>query len=416
MRILLVLPMVPQRDGAGAVPELHHAQVAGLRESHELTVIAPYGDLPGQAEAAEELIRSGLDAEFIDRRRSSSFARRWRVRAELATRWSVSRWPWRTVLSAGGVQPVLDRLAASRTFDVIAVEDTPMSVLRFPRATPVVLTEHEAIRASASGWSGGSLLDRPADSLRRLDWRRWEGFQRRAWQDCNLLQVFSHGDEDAIAERDPSMADRIRVNPFGLVLPEPVDPALEEPLTLLFTGTFTHLPNRDAARWLVEEIVPRVAAGEPGVRLRIVGKGMPRQVRALAGPRVEVVADAPSMRPHLEAASIVLAPVRTGGGMRMKVLQGMAAGKPVVTTRLGAEGFDAMDPDPPLAIAETAEEQAQEITTLLADPARRRDLGRRARAFAERHHSPAAWARRLEEVYEEARAASGRPADSTARR
>jgi polysaccharide biosynthesis protein PslH len=102
--------------------------------------------------------------------------------------------------------------------------------------------------------------------------------------------------------------------------------------------------------------------------------------------------------------------------MRMKVLQGMAAGKPVVTTSLGAEGFDAIDPDPPLAIAETAKELAQESATLLADPARRRELGARARAFAEHHHSPAAWARRLEGVYEEARAASGRPAASTARR
>jgi glycosyltransferase involved in cell wall biosynthesis len=110
----------------------------------------------------------------------------------------------------------------------------------------------------------------------------------------------------------------------------------------------------------------------------------------------------------MEAASVVLAPVRDGGGMRMKVLQALAAGKPVVTTGRGAEGFDVLDPAPPLCIAESGEEIAAVAAGLLEDPAERRDLGGRAREFAERWHTPGVWAARLERVYEEAREAARR--------
>jgi glycosyltransferase involved in cell wall biosynthesis len=399
MRILLLVPMVPQAEGAGAIPELLHAQLTGLLDRHEVTLLGTFGDLAGQAEAAGELRRQGLDAHFVDRRRSPSLARRWEVRGRLASGWAFSRRPWRAVSTAGGHQPALDQVAESRRFDVVAVEETTLSTLRLPAGAPSVLTEHEAFKA-------------PADGLRRIDRRRWDRFQRRAWERYDLVQVYSEGDAAAIRERSPRLAPRLRVNPFGLVMPAPADPASEVAGTLLFVGTFTHPPNREAARWLGREIMPVILARHPEARLRIVGKAPPSEVRALAGPAVEVIADAPSVRPHMEAASVVLAPVHSGGGMRMKVLQALAAGRPVVTTGRGAEGFDVLDPAPPLVIGEDVEEIAAATAALLADPTRRRELGRRSREFAERWHTPNAWAARLEAVYEEAR---GAPAATTRR-
>ena len=203
----------------------------------------------------------------------------------------------------------------------------------------------------------------------------------------------------------------MRVDPFGLVLPARLDPAREVPGTILFVGAFHHPPNRDAAHWLAREILPAVLERAPGARLRIVGSGPPPEVLALAGPRVEVVADAPSVLPHTEAAAVVMAPVRTGGGMRMKVLQAMAAGKAVVTTPRGTEGYTGFGEDPPLAVGESGEEIAAATAALLEDDAARRRLGERARGFAERHHSPEAWARRQTVVFEEARSARGSGSD-----
>lgn len=409
MRILLVTSMVPDLDGVGAIPKLLHAQLTGLRERHEVTLVAPVGEDPGQAEAAGRLRASDLDAHLVDRRRSPSAPRRWRVRAELAATWASRGWPWRVVCGVGGVQASIDRLLTTRSFDVVAAEDNPMAVLSFPRTLPTVLTEHEAVRAPATEWHSPRLSERPLAALRARDWRRWDSFLPSVWRRFDLVQVFSDGDARAVAERAPDLADRVRVNPYGIVLPPAADPDAEVAGTILFSGTFSHLPNRDAARWLADEIMPRIVATAPQARLRIVGSSPPREVLDLAGPAVEVIADPPSVEPHLAAASVVIAPVRSGGGMRMKVLEPMAMGKAIVTTSLGAEGFSGFEEEAPLAIADSGEEIAAATARLLSEETARRQLGERARRFAQAHHSPGAWAGRLENVYEEARALAPRP-------
>lgn len=403
MKILLILPMLPRPRGGGAIPVLLDAQIAGLRERNELTVVSSVGDEPGEADAAQRLLESDLDVHIADRRRPAATAARRRRRLRLGATWACRRWPWRTVWFADpGVQTIVDRLAAGRHFDVIVVEDSSMSVFSLPTGAPAVLTEHEAHRADPPRWLSGPLARLPRRLLATIDWRRWDRFHAEVWRRFELIQVYSEGDAEAIAAQAPELAGRVRVNPFGLVLPEPSDPSREREGTVLFVGNFTHPPNVEAALWLARTIMPEVRASQPKARLRIVGTSPPPEVRALACPEVEVVADAASVEPHLEAASLALAPVRSGGGMRMKVLEAMAKGRPVVTTSRGAEGYTAIDPDPPLVIAEGAEGMAAATAALLADPERRRALGARARAFAVEHHSPSAWARRLEAVYAEA--------------
>jgi glycosyltransferase involved in cell wall biosynthesis len=121
-------------------------------------------------------------------------------------------------------------------------------------------------------------------------------------------------------------------------------------------------------------------------------------VRSLAGPGVTVVGVVEDADAFLRSHAVVAAPIRTGGGMRMKVLHAMALGAAVVTTPRGAEGLHLDDPLP-LAIAEGTDDLAATIVRLLRDDGERRRLGERARSFVEAHHSPAAVARRLEAVY-----------------
>jgi polysaccharide biosynthesis protein PslH len=402
MRVLLIAPMVPQVDGIGAIPKLLAAELVGLSASGaEVTLLAPYGDLPGQAEAAAVLSASGADAHFIDGRRAAAFGRRWRVRAELAAAWFTRPWPWRAITMQRGMQALLDRVADGRQFDVVAVEDSAMGTLRLPAGVPAILTEHEAIRAPASDWSGGPLHQRPLRELRAADWRRVPNLMTQAWQRFELLQVFTAGDAAEIRSRSPEVAEKVRINPYGMELPTPAARTAETPGLVLFTGTFTHLPNRDAARWLATEIVPALRARRPDARLRIVGSAPPPEILALAGPAVEVIGDAPSLDPHLAAASVVVAPVRTGGGMRMKVLEALALGKAVATTPRGAEGFTEFG-TPPLRIADDVDGLAAEIADLLGDDAGRLGLGEEAQVFAARHYSPSAWGERLMAIYREA--------------
>jgi glycosyltransferase involved in cell wall biosynthesis len=408
MRILIVAPMVPRQGGAGAIPILLLAQLQGLEAGNEVTFVSAVGDEAGEAEAASELERSGLDVHFADRRLPASAAARWRRRLRLAAAWLRGDRPWRAIWFADpGIQKILDRLATSRRFDVVVAEDSAMAHLRLPAGVPAVLTEHEVLRPRGIDWHPGAPRNWPGWAFGELDWRRRPGFQRRSWRRFDRVLVFTRRDAESIAERAPELAGRVRVSPFGLILPPPADPARETPGTILFVGNFTHQPNRDAALWLAREIMPAVRARDPEARLRIVGSAPPAEILALAGPGVEIFADAPSIEPHVEAATVIVAPVRTGGGMRMKVLEALAAGKAVVTTGRGTEGFDCFDEPPPLAVADDAVSFAAAIAALLEDPARRGDLRDRARAFAERHYSPSTWAQRLQGIYAEAVADAG---------
>lgn len=408
MKILLVAPIVPDAEGDGAIPVLLYAELLGLAARHEVTLVAAAGDEARAEEAVAALGALDVDAHVADRRQPPPGRRRWRRRVRLASSWLAGGRPWRTVWYADpGIQALVDRLAARRSFDVVAIEDSAMSELRLPAGVPTVFTHHEVLRPRPVDWSPGRPRQWPRWALGEVDWRRWEGFQRRAWGRFDRVQVFSRRDAEAIGEIAPGLAGSVRVNPFGTVLPPVADPAREVPGTVLFVGNFAHPPNRDAALWLAGEIMPAVRRRAPWARLRVVGSAPPAEVLALAGEAVEVVADAPEIASHLEAAAVVMAPVRTGGGMRMKVLQAMAAGKAVVTTTRGREGYTEFADDPPLVVADDGEAIAEATAALLSDDERRGRLAREARAFAERHHSPEAWAERLTAVYEEARAARG---------
>jgi glycosyltransferase involved in cell wall biosynthesis len=402
MRVLLVVPVPPAAEGGGAIPVLLHAELVGLAERHEVTLVTAVGDEAGEAGAVERLADQ-VEVFAADRHRPPPGPARRRRQLRMAATWMRGRWPWRTVwYAAPGIQRILDRLAAERSFDVALVEDSAMSVFRYPAGVATVFTHHEVLRPRPVGWHPGGARSWPGWAFGELDFRRWARFQPEAWRRFDLLQVFSRRDAEQVAELAPDVAPRVRVDPFGLVMPPPLDPAREAAGTILFVGAFHHPPNRDAAIWLAREILPAVLARHPEARLRIVGSGPTPEVRALAGPNVEVVADAPSVLPHLEEAAVVMAPVRTGGGMRMKVLQAMAAGKAVVTTPRGTEGYTGFGEEPPLAVGEGEAEIAAATAALLEDDGERRRLGERARDFAERHHSPEAWAERQTAVFEEA--------------
>src|SRR5207248_7650671 len=104
-------------------------------------------------------------------------------------------------------------------------------------------------------------------------------------------------------------------------------------------------PNLDAVRLLLDRTLPAVRAAEPDVRLSIVGRRPPAWLvqRARTEPGVELHADVPDVRPHLARAAVLAVPLRIGGGSRLKILEALGCGVPVVSTRVGAEGLDLRD-------------------------------------------------------------------------
>lgn len=177
--------------------------------------------------------------------------------------------------------------------------------------------------------------------------------------------------------------------------------SLPEPGAIVFVGFFLHPPNADAARWLVEEIMPRVRAQEPAARVYLVGRGLPADLAQRDGKDgVVVTGFVDDLLPYLGRAKVMVAPIRLGGGLRGKVLEAFAASKAVVATRIAAEGFAVTDGEH-LLLADDAQGFADAVVRVLRDDALRRRLGSAGYRLAEQRYSSAAAARQYEQLYAE---------------
>jgi glycosyltransferase involved in cell wall biosynthesis len=217
--------------------------------------------------------------------------------------------------------------------------------------------------------------------IRYLDLQAWRRFERATLQRVDAVVCYTERDRRALSALAPNKT--IEAIPARIELPDrPLDPRGSDPPSLVFVGGFGHPPNVDAAARLAKEIFPTVVARRPGSMLYLVGDKPPPKVRRLASEHVVVTGRVDDVTPYLDRAAVVVAPLRLGGGMRVKVLEALAAGKAVVASPLAAAGLDTGAPDH-LVIADGDIEMVEAICGLLADPAAREALGRRARRWAE---------------------------------
>lgn len=164
------------------------------------------------------------------------------------------------------------------------------------------------------------------------------------------------------------------------VLPNAADP------TVAFVATMGWAPNVDAALWLGREIWPLVRRRVPDARLLLVGKDPAPAVSELADESIEVTGTVEDVNPYLARARVVVAPLRAGGGTRLKIMEALDVGRPVVSTSLGCEGMEDLVGHG-VVVADTAEDQAEAIAALLLDPARAASLGRTGHDAVKAGHS-----------------------------
>ena len=158
-------------------------------------------------------------------------------------------------------------------------------------------------------------------------------------------------------------------------------------------------PNVDAVLWFARHVLPRVRADVPDVCFFVVGQRPHRRLDVLRrDPAVVLTGWVEDVRPYIAQAAVCVAPLRIGGGTRLKLLEAMAMGKPVVATRLGAEGYPLAD-GRELLLADTPADFAARVIALLRAPERGATLGRAARAFVQEHYDWRVIVPRLEAAY-----------------
>jgi O-antigen biosynthesis protein len=162
-------------------------------------------------------------------------------------------------------------------------------------------------------------------------------------------------------------ADRVHVVPWAVV-PRPTAVPFTGRRGLAFIGGYTHRPNVDAARFLIEAVLPEVAPRGPDIPCLLAGSGMPDRLRALAASRsdVEVVGYVPDLASVFARVRLTVAPLAYGAGVKGKVLDSLAAGVPCVCTPAAAEGIDLPEPLARL-VADTPAALARSIAALHED-------------------------------------------------
>ncbi len=228
---------------------------------------------------------------------------------------------------------------------------------------------------------------------------KMEALERRIWRMVDVVLYPSEDEAESVRQLAPGV--RARSVP-AYVLPPSSPPSLKaapEAPNLLFIGSFRHPPNVDAAIWLVQEILPLIRRDHPRASVTIIGSNPPLEVLTLAQPGVEVrgnVTDS-ELAAAYRMARVALCPLRSGAGVKLKVVEAMHNAVPVVTTRIGAQGLPGIDTI--IDIAEEASTLAAATCRLLADDALWRHRAEAQQAYVSARFSAEAMKMALVEAF-----------------
>jgi glycosyltransferase involved in cell wall biosynthesis len=262
---------------------------------------------------------------------------------------------------------------------------------------PRVLIAYEAGSARALDEARGAPTFKRR-LAKRGDLHAWRRYERHLLRSFDAVVAFTEPDRHSLLELED--AARVETIGFGTVVPEHMATDEEVPNRVLFVGNFAHRPNLEAAVLLATRIMPLVRAGVPDAHLFLVGAHRLPEVEGLASDSVTVRVDVEDVAPFWASAAVVALPLRTGAGMRVKALDAFGAGKAVVANDRAVAGA-AVELGMHFVHAETDEEFARAIVELLMAPARRRELGDAARAWALEFASWGSVVERYEALQEE---------------
>ena len=377
-----------------------------LAKTHEVTLLSYYGGAKDPTYEAEiachlpgaEVVCTGAPESTI--RQSIDYLLRLPSTAPYAV----------TKFTHPGVRQAVPRILEERRCDV-AVCDFLSASLNFPACNPVpvVLFQHNV---ETSLWR--RMADQETNPVRKLSYSI-EAAKMSRYERTTLAKfghVIAVSDHDR--EQMQTMDGRCRIS----VVPTGVDtgryqrvPSVSgDPPVVVFTGSMDWEPNIDAVEYFCRDIWPGVLGQFPQARFEIVGRNPSPRVQRLASPSVIVTGTVPSVTDHLRNATVVVVPLRIGGGTRLKIFEAMAMAKAMVSTSIGAEGL-AVTHGRDLLLADDGASFVAAMLQLMRDPALRRNYENAAAKLAEQYD----WshiARRFAEVLQDA--CAGTPAQPQA--
>ena len=273
-------------------------------------------------------------------------------------------------------------------------------------ATPVVWDSVDSISLlfSEAAQKSEQLFGR---AVTRFELKRTERYEAMVAEQLSHILLTSQRDKEKFVSLLPPEASTakeasIHVIPNGVDLEyfQPGASIVREPASLVVSGKMSYHANIAMVHYLVREIMPLVWAGRPDARLSIVGKDPGSDIQNLAQhPQIEVTGYVEDMRHYLQRATAAIAPLTYGAGIQNKVLEAMACATPVVTSPSALKPLSAVA-GRDLLVANSPEEYAKNILTLLNNPIKSREIGWNGRRFVEANHDWDRTTADLERVYQ----------------
>jgi len=388
-RVLVVSPFPPRLDGRHGGSRAVAQLIAGLAARHAigLLVLRDHEE-PG----VDEPLRNACDLVVEVEIPAVGPSLRARAANKLRMLWAlVHGMPgWAVQRSAPDFEDRLTEAVEQWRPDIVQLEYRIMGqylATLHAHSVPCVLVDPDPDGPEAM----------PSAFLTRAERRAWTSLGRTVAGQVDSWVVFTERDRHEVARlgaRTPIVCIHLAYD----VPDRPLDPAGTDSHRILWVGSFIHPPNVDAALRLARDIFPAVKARVPDASLELVGSYVTPDVQALGGDGVVVQGDVPDVRPHLDAAAVLAAAVQIGGGMRVKILEGLAAGKAIVATPLALEGL-ALQDGKQVRIAESDADFVDAVVDLLTDVEGRVAIATAAREWAERYLGMDAQVRAYEDLY-----------------
>jgi GT2 family glycosyltransferase/glycosyltransferase involved in cell wall biosynthesis len=397
LRVLFVspYPICPPVHGGGVFMYQTLRELAKLATVHVVAML----DEPSQASAQEELRSFCASAEFLVR--PPMPASLGSMRPHAVSEFANEDLDW-----------LIHRQIYLKRIDVVQLEYTPLGqYARAYRHIPTILFEHDIYFQSIAR----GLAHMPGTLARikaRYEYLRALRYELGMLPRCDRVQVCTRENLEYLAgflPRKGALRGRLQAGLRAGIDTARYDfsPGGRETFTMLFVGSFQHEPNVVALDWFVNEVLPRITARQkqarrPEARLVVVGSDAPqRHPYPDSAPAVEMRGFVEDIREPLARYAVFVCPVRSGSGVRVKLLEAFASGIPVVSTRIGAEGLARQDGEFCL-LADQPEPFAEKVLQVLDDPPLAAEMAARARAEVVANWDMAAITARLVESYGDA--------------
>ena len=393
MKVLLLTQVLPYPPDSG--PKVKTLNVLKyLAQHHEVTLVSfVRGDQSAGVRQLQKYCRAVYTAPMTRGAASDVLA---------MARSLASGQPWMLVRDdRAAMRQLVDRLAAETQFDVVHADQLNMAqYAQYARGALKVLDAHNALWLLYKRlWE--TMLPGPKKLLLGRDWQLLKEYEGRICREFAAVLTVSEEDKTALEEA-MGKPRHITVIPIAVDTDDiPVVHRIPDASHLLHIGTMYWPPNIDGILWFIREIYPIIRARRPDAMLDVVGARPPRELLNLNGDGsgVNVIGYVPDPQPYLEQAGAFIVPLRAGGGMRVKILEPLARGLPLVTTSLGSEGIG-VEHERHVLIADTPEAFARAALRLLQDRAFADVLGHNGRRLIETTYDYRTICRPLEALYQ----------------